>query len=73
MSDDTPEHSTCTRGFACRDSNLKGLGKVRLLADGEVLDCLEEDAALCSFAMPFGRGCLCVCPRRKHITQILEM
>jgi len=59
----------CPRGFPCRDSDFTRVGKVCVLADGEVLDCLDENAAMCPFAIPFGQGHFCTCSQRKRLAQ----
>ena len=66
----TEEQLECPRGFPCRGSDFTRVGKVHVLANGDVLDCLDEDAAMCPFAMSFGGGFFCTCPRRKHLARM---
>ena len=57
----------CERDCGCCRSGFTQMGRVRLLADGNLLDCLEERAATCRFSVAFGDGYFCRCPLRTHI------
>lgn len=63
------EGMECPRGFKCRKSGFKQIGKVRLLADGKVIECLEEDGRSCKFGLFFGSGVFCECPLRQYIAR----
>ena len=63
----------CTKSFLCCSSGLAQAGKVKVLVNGELLDCLESDAPECRYALAFGDGFFCMCPLRKHLAQILQI
>jgi hypothetical protein len=57
----------CPKDFVCHKSGFEKLGKSRLIADGQRVECLEENARLCKFALLFGTLTLCKCPLRNYI------
>ena len=61
------QKTCCERGFRCCQSGFTRVGRVRLLANGRLLDCLEDNADTCHFAVPFGDGFFCQCPLRAHL------
>ncbi len=76
----TQEHKTqieqiisemeCPKDFVCHKSGFERLGKTRLIAEGQRVECLEENARLlCKFALRFGHLTLCKCPLRNYITK----
>jgi hypothetical protein len=63
----------CEKGFPCCNVGVALAGKVKVIAGGKLLDCLEADVAECGFALPFGDGFFCRCPLRKHIAQTFHV
>jgi len=59
----------CPKGFKCQKSGLKQVGKVRLLAEGKVIECLDEDGRSCRFGVFYGFGVFCECPLRHYIAR----
>ena len=59
----------CPKDFECRTSDFENLGKTRLIADNQLVECMKEDTQLCRFTLPFGNITLCKCPLRKYIAQ----
>ena len=71
MPDGAQGPKECPRGFPCLKSDLTHVGEVIILANGEVLECRDENAATCPFAMSFGDGRFCLCQQRKLVAQTL--
>ena len=63
----------CEKGFPCCDADFSLAGKVKVIAGGRLLDCLEADAVKCRCALPFGDGFFCRCPLRKYIAQTFHV
>lgn len=59
----------CRHGFPCYKSNSEKLSRVRMLADGDVIECLEDKPYLCEHGMSFGDSYLCICPLRKYVAK----
>lgn len=54
----------CPKGFECCKSGFEKLPKVRKVADGKVLECLEKGPKPCRLAVDYGCGRFCECPAR---------
>ena len=67
------ESVCCPKGFPCCNVGPALAGKVKVIAGGKVLDCLEADVAECRFALPFGDGFFCRCPLRKYIAETFHV
>jgi len=63
----------CPKDFACHKSGFESIGKTRLIADGQRIECLEENARLCKFALLFGPLVICECPLRNYIAKNLHI
>jgi len=63
----------CPNGFKCRKSGFEQMGKVRLLAEGKVIECLEENGRSCSFGVSCGLCVFCECPLRQYIARNLAI
>jgi hypothetical protein len=59
----------CPHDFRCYKSKFKKLSRIRMLVDGEVIECLEDKLCLCEHAMSFGDSYLCICPLRKYVAK----
>jgi len=63
----------CTKAFSCMSSGFSQAGRVKVLADGQLLECREAGAAACGLAQPFGDGYYCNCPLRKYLAGVLHL
>ena len=61
----------CPKDFACHRSGFKNLSRVKVIADGKLIECLQEDARMCQFALTFGNAIFCKCPLRFYIAKNL--
>jgi hypothetical protein len=59
----------CPKGFKCQKTGFKQAGKVRLLAEGRVIECMEEDGRSCGCGLFYGSGVFCECPLRQYIAR----
>ena len=59
----------CAKDFVCHKSGFKYLGKAKLIAAGERVECLEENSRLCKFAFLLGSLTICECPLRNYIAK----
>ena len=57
----------CPKDFECRTSGCENLDKTRLIAGGQLVECLEEND--CKFKLPFGDSTICKCPLLRYITK----
>ena len=59
----------CPHDFPCYKSDFEKLSRIRMCADGNVIECLEQDPQFCEHGMSFGYSYLCICPMRKYIAK----
>jgi hypothetical protein len=59
----------CPNDFVCRTSGLENLCRTRLIASGQLVECLEENPRRGKFEVPFGHSSLCKCPLRRYIAK----
>jgi hypothetical protein len=59
----------CKRDFECAKSGFAKPGKIVLLGGTDLLQCLDEEAKTCRFAMPFGEVYFCRCPLRAYLAK----
>jgi hypothetical protein len=59
----------CSKDFECYKSRFENLCEVRILCDGKLVKCLDENGQICEFGFSFGSGLFCKCPLRKYITE----
>ena len=57
----------CPKNFSCIESGFENLGKAKDCGLEDYLDCLNDSAASCKFAVHFGYGHFCRCPVRVYI------
>ncbi|NIP27111.1 MAG: hypothetical protein GWN67_28955 [Phycisphaerae bacterium] len=62
----------CPNGFVCRISKFEDLCKTRLIANGQLVECLEENNGRGKFKLPFGDSSLCKCHLRIYIAKNLH-
>jgi hypothetical protein len=63
----------CPKEFVCYTSEFIKVGEARAIANGELLECLEEDGQLCRFGLPFGYAVFCQCPLRIYLASELNL
>lgn len=63
----------CPKNFICYESDFENLSKIKLIADGERIVCLEENPLTCKFALCYGSLMLCQCPLRNYIAKNFNM
>jgi len=63
----------CPKDFACHKSGFEIMGRTRLIADDQRVECLEENARLCKFALLFGTLIICECPLSNYIAKNLHI
>ena len=57
----------CPRDFACYKSGFGNLSKVEIMADGKLIECLEENGRHCRLGFAFGaETTFCLCPLRSY-------
>ena len=61
--------NTCPFDFKCYKSGFKDLSGVMVDLDGNIIECLDENAKQCERSLPFGSGHLCTCPLRRYISK----
>ena len=60
----------CPRDFACYKSGFENLSKVEIMADGKLIECLEENGRHCRLGFTFGaETTFCLCPLRGYIAR----
>ena len=62
----------CQRDFKCCKPGSGYLCKAKDRGMEGYLDCLEQEADLCEFRLPFGDGFFCRCPLRNYLAKNLE-
>ena len=62
----------CKKNFACLESGFKNLCKAEDTGIENVIKCLEEKCAVCSFALPFGDVYFCQCQLRIYLSRKLK-
>ena len=66
------DHLSCPKDFRCAQSGFERLCSARDLGLESFLECLEEEAWGCRFALSFGEGYFCQCPLRVYIAKSLK-
>ena len=63
----------CPKNFECYKSGTGNVCKTKTRNFGleQYLDCLEEGAYNCEFALSFGNGYFCTCPVQLYISKNL--
>lgn len=61
----------CPKDFECYTSGFENLCKTRLIADNQLVECLEDNG--CKFALAFGDSTICKCPLRRYIAKNLHI
>ena len=59
----------CNVDFECYKSGFENLSKAGIVGDAIMVECLEEKAKTCNYALPFGYGYICKCPLRNYIAK----
>lgn len=61
----------CPNGFPCYESGFQVLPRVKRM--GTLLECLQDDAQSCPFALAFGYGYFCRCPLNKYVQGLTDI
>ncbi len=67
--DEITAETHCPHDFPCYKSEFEKLSRIRMLVNGEVVECLEDKPYLCEHGMSFGSIYLCICPLRKYVAK----
>lgn len=62
----------CPQGFRCADTDFKKVCRARDIGSDTFLECLEESALDCVFAISFSDAFYCNCPLRVYIAKRLN-
>ena len=63
---------TCPKDFKCYKSGFEDLCRAKDVGIHSILECLEEDAALCLFSINVHDAYYCECPLRIYIAKRLK-
>ena len=58
---------SCPKDIQCYKSGLKKLPDTKLIGDGKLVECCEEQCSVCQYGLAFGFGTVCKCPIRNYI------
>ncbi|MCP3685750.1 MAG: hypothetical protein GY861_24140 [bacterium] len=64
---------SCPEGFKCAESGFEMLCKAKDKGTKGHIDCLEDNAYRCTFAISFGRSYFCKCPLRVYLSKELKL
>jgi len=60
----------CPKNLECYRSAFERLSKVEIMADGKVIQCLEENSRACQLGFLYGaKTVFCLCPLRSYIAR----
>jgi hypothetical protein len=59
----------CEKDFECLNSGFENIGRVTVFGEADVVECLEERAKTCRFAVHFLNSYFCYCPVRAYIAK----
>lgn len=59
----------CPFDFKCYKSGFEDVSGVMVDINGNIIQCLNENAGQCQQSLPFGSGNLCTCPLRRYIAK----
>ena len=63
----------CPKDFTCYKSGFENLSRIKDVADGKIVECLEEDSQPCEFGLNFGSSVFCQCKLRNYIANNLHV
>lgn len=63
----------CLRNFVCYKSGSKKLNEIKVITDGEMIECLRENPLRCKYALCYGSLTFCQCPICNYIARNFEM
>jgi len=55
------EGMECPKDFECYKPGFESLCKARIIRDGKLVECPDEQEQACHFRMPIGFGSFCKC------------
>ena len=59
----------CPFDFKCCKKGFEDLSSVIVDLEGNIVECLDENAKKCHHSLPFGSSFLCACPLRRYIAK----
>jgi len=59
----------CPRDYKCYTLKFEELCEAVIFGNGEMVECINGNAANCQFSAPFGEGYFCDCPLRAYIAK----
>ena len=59
----------CPFDFKCYKNGFEELSGVIVDLEGNIVECLDENAEKCHHSLRFGSGFLCACPLRHYIAK----
>ena len=71
--EETESGLTCPKGLECCTSKPEELCEARLIMDGKLTECLEDNEKDCKFAVDFGFGRFCECRMRTFLLKTLHI
>ena len=63
----------CIRNFACYTSGFKDVCSVRIIAEGKLLECTEENKQNCQHGFSFSGKRLCKCMLRHYLAKNMNI
>ena len=59
----------CPSDFKCYKKGFEDISGVIVDLEGNIIECLDENANKCHHSLPFGSDYLCTCPLRRYIAK----
>ncbi|RKY13164.1 MAG: hypothetical protein DRP52_03460 [Planctomycetota bacterium] len=63
----------CSLDYRCYALKFEELCGAIIFGDGEMIECIDKNAANCQFSAPFGEGYFCDCPLRAYVAKKLKV
>ena len=62
----------CPLDYKCYKSNFEEICDAVIIGNGELVECVDNNASNCQLSSPFGEGYFCSCPLRAYIARKLN-
>ena len=59
----------CSKDCSCYQLKFEELCEAVIFGDGEMIECVDEQASDCQFSSPFGDGYFCSFPLRAYVAK----
>jgi len=63
----------CPKDFICLEPGFEHLNKIKLIAEGERIECLGEKGLRCKYALCYRMLTICQCPLLNYIAKNFNM